>query len=389
MNAGRTVFAQLIDHLPHKEFQKCVARYRGDRYAKNFSCWDQYLAMAFAQLTYRESLRDIETCLRAVGGKLYHMGFRTSVARSTLADANESRDWRIFADFAHTLIATARGLYAREPMGVDLDQSLYALDSTTIDLCLALFPWARFRRRKAAVKMHTLLDLRGNIPAFVHVTDGKVHDVNVLDQIAPEAGAFYVMDRGYIDFERLFVLTLSSAFFVVRTKSNVLLQRRYSRPADKSTGVRSDHTVILSSFESASAYPDPLRKVSYYDAETNKRLKFLTTNFTLPALTIAQIYKQRWQVELFFKWIKQHLRIKAFYGTSENAVKTQIWIAVSVYMLVAIARKRLELEASLYQMLQILSLTLFEKTPILHALQTIDADANFAENANQLILFDF
>jgi len=389
MNSGRTVFAQLIEHLPHKEFHKCVARYRGDHYAKNFSCWDQYLAMAFAQLTYRESLRDIETCLGAVGGKLYHMGFRSSVARSTLADANEWRDWRIYADFARTLIAIARRLYARDPMGVDLDQSLYALDSTTIDLCLALFPWARFRRCKAAVKMHTLLDLRGNIPAFVHITDGKVHDVNVLDQIVPEAGAFYVMDRGYIDFERLFVLTLSAAFFVVRTKSNVLLQRRYSHPVDKSTGVRSDQTVVLSSFESASVYPDPLRKVSYYDAESDKRLKFLTNNFTLPALTIAQIYKQRWQVELFFKWIKQHLRIKAFYGVSENAVKTQIWIAVSVYVLVAIVRKRLELEASLYQILQILSLTLFEKTPILCALQAIDADANFTENVNQLILFNF
>jgi Domain of unknown function (DUF4372)/Transposase DDE domain len=389
MNSGRTVFAQLIEHLPHKEFHKCVTRYRGDHYAKNFSCWDQYLAMAFAQLTYRESLRDIETCLGAVGSKLYHMGFRTSVARSTLADANESRDWRIYADFAQTLIATARRLYARDPMGVDLDQSLYALDSTTIDLCLALFPWARFRRRKAAVKMHTLLDLRGNIPAFVHITDGKVHDVNVLDQIVPEAGAFYVMDRGYIDFERLFVLTLSAAFFVVRTKSNVLLQRRYSHPVDRSTGVHSDQTVVLSSFESASVYPDPLRKVSYYDAESDKRLKFLTNNFTLPALTIAQIYKQRWQVELFFKWIKQHLRIKAFYGVSENTVKTQIWIAVSVYVLVAIVRKRLGLEASLYQILQILSLTLFEKTPILCALQAIDADANFTENVNQLILFNF
>ena len=389
MNSGRTVFAQLIEHLPHKEFYKYVARYRGDRYSKNFSCWDQYLAMAFAQLTYRESLRDIETCLSAVGGKLYHMGFRSSVARSTLADANESRDWRIFADFAQTLIATARRLYARDPMGVDLAQSLYALDSTTIDLCLALFPWARFRRCKAAVKMHTLLDLRGNIPAFVHITDGKVHDVNVLDQIVPEAGAFYVMDRGYIDFERLFVLTLSAAFFVVRTKSNVLLQRRYSHPVDKSTGVRSDQTVVLSSFESASVYPDPLRKVSYYDAESDRRLKFLTNNFTLPALTIAQIYKQRWQVELFFKWIKQHLRIKAFYGVSENAVKTQIWIAVSVYVLVAIVRKRLGLEASPYQILQILSLTLLEETPILCALQAIDADANCTENVNQLILFNF
>jgi IS4 transposase len=389
MNSGRTVFAQLIEHLPHKEFHKCVARYRGDRYAKNFSCWDQYLAMAFAQLTYRESLRDIEACLGAIGGKLYHMGFRTSVARSTLADANESRDWRIFADFAYRLIATARGLYARDPLGVDLDETLYALDSTTIDLCLALFPWARFRRRKAAVKMHTLLDLRGNIPAFVHLTDGKVHDVNVLDQIVPEAGAFYVMDRGYIDFERLFVFTLCSAFFVVRTKSNVLLQRRYSRSVDMSTGVRSDQTVILSSFESASVYPDALRKVTYYDAETGKRLTFLTNNDILPALTIAQIYKQRWQVELFFKWIKQHLRIKAFYGTSENAVKTQIWIAVSMYVLVAIVRKRLGLESSLYQILQILSLTLFEKTPILCALQASDEEAKLVENANQLILFEF
>jgi hypothetical protein len=312
MNSGRTVFAQLIEHLSHKEFQKYVARYGGDRDAKNFSCWDQYLAMAFAQLTYRESLRDIETCLRSLGGKLYHMGCRSSVARSTLADANESRDWRIYADFAQTLMATVRRLYARDPTRVDLEQSLYALDSTTIDLCLKLFPWARFRRRKAAVKMHTLLDLRGKIPAFVHITEGKVHDVNVLDEIVPEASAFYVMDRGYIDFRRLFVFTLSAAFFVVRTKANVLLQRRYSHPVDKSTGLRSDQTVFLVSFESASVYPDPLRKINYYDAETGKRLKFLTNNFTLPALTIAQIYKQRWQVELFFKWIKQHVRIKAF-----------------------------------------------------------------------------
>ena len=389
MNSGRTVLAQLLEHLPHKQFQKCVARYGGERYAKNLSCWDQYLAMAFAQLTYRESLRDIETCLGAVGGKLYHMGFRARVARSTLADANETRDWRIYADFAQALMATARTLYAREPIGVNLEQSLYALDSTTIDLCLALFPWARFRRRKAAVKMHALLDLRGNIPAFLHITDGKVHDVNVLDEIVPEAGAFYVMDRAYIDFERLFALTLSSAFFVVRSKSNVKLQRRYSHAVDPGTGVRSDQTVILSSFASASAYPDALRRVSYVDAESKKRLKFLTNNFTLPAPTIAQIYKRRWQVELFFKWIKQHLRIKAFYGTSENAVKTQIWIAVSVYVLVAIVRKRLGLESSLYQILQILSLTLFERTPILCALQAIEQVADVAENANQLILFDF
>jgi len=389
MNAGRTVFSQLIEFLPHQEFQKCVARYGGDRYLKNLSCWDQYLAMAFAQLTYRESLRDIEACLRSVSGKLYHMGFRGKVARSTLADANEARNWRIYADFAQVLMAIARPLHARDPIGVDLEQSLYALDSTTIDLCLSLFPWAKFRRRKAAVKMHTLLDLHGNIPTFIRVTSGDVHDVNLLDEIMPEAGAFYVMDRGYIDFQRLFVFTLSSAFFVVRTKSNVLLQRRYSHPVDKSTGVRSDQTVVLTSFESASVYPDALRRVSYFDTETNKRLKFLTNNFVLPALTIAQIYKCRWQVELFFKWIKQHLRIKAFYGTSENAVKTQIWIAVSVYVLVAIIRKRLGLEASLYQTLQILSVTLFEKTPILCALQAIDVEANFAENVNQLILFDF
>jgi hypothetical protein len=345
--------------------------------------------MAFAQLTYRESLRDIEACLGSVSGKLYHMGFRGKVARSTLADANELRDWRIYADFAQVLIGIARPLYAHDPIGVDLDQSLYALDSTTIDLCLLLFPWAKFRTHKAAVKMHTLLDLHGNIPTFIRITDGKVHDVNILDEIMPEAGAFYVMDRGYIDFERLFVLTLSSAFFVVRTKSNVLLERRYSHAVDKSTGVRSDQTVILSSFQSASAYSDPLRRVSYYDAVTGKRLKFLTNNFALPALTIAQIDKSRWQVELFFKWIKQHLRIKKFYGTSENAVKTQIWIAVSVYVLVAIVRKRLGLEASLYQILQILSLTIFEKTPALRALHAFDSCNDLPDPGNQLILFDF
>ena len=388
MNSGRTVFSQLIDFLPHQEFQKCVARYSGGRYLKNLSCWDQYLAMAFAQLTYRESLRDIEACLRSVGGKLYHMGFRGKVARSTLADANESRDWRIYADFAQILIAIARPLYGHDPIGVDLDQSLYALDSTTIDLCLSLFPWAKFRKQKAAVKMHTLLDLHGNIPTFIRITDGKVHDVNILDEIMPEAGAFYVMDRGYLDFERLFVFTLCSAFFVVRTKENVLLQRRYSHPVDKTTGVRSDHTVILTSFESASVYPDAFRRVTYLDMETKKRFKFLTNNFTLPAPVIAQIYKQRWQVELFFKWIKQHLRIKAFYGTSENAVKTQIWIAVSIYVLVAILRKRLKLEASLYQTLQILSVTLFEKTPILQVLQTFDMEEHLLHEANQLILFN-
>jgi len=389
MNAGRTVFTQLIAHLSHIEFQKCVARYDGDRHHRSLSCWDQYLAMAFAQFTYRESLRDIEACLRSMSSKLYHMGFRSRIARSTLADANETHDWRIFADFAQHLIGVARPLHVEDPMGVDLDHSLYALDSTTIDLCLSLFPWAKFRQHKGAVKMHTLLDLHGNIPTFIRITDGKVHDVNILDEILPEAGAFYVMDRGYIDFERLYVFTLSLAFFVVRTKENVILERRYSRPVDKSIGLRSDHTVVLTAIGSAKAYPEALRRVNYFDAETNQRLGFLTNNFALPALTIAQIYKCRWQVELFFKWIKQHLRIKAFFGTSQNAVKTQIWIAVSVYVLVAIVRKRLSLNASLYQILQILSLTLFEKTPILQALQASDSQEESPDSDNQLILFDF
>jgi hypothetical protein len=389
VNSGRTVFSQILDHLPWYEFQKCVARYRGDYQQKSFSCWDQYLAMAFAQLTYRESLRDIEACLRSMSGKLYHAGFRGRVARTTLADANESRDWRIYADFAQVLIGIARPLHAHDPIGVDLDQSLYALDSTTIDLCLSVFPWARFRKHKAAVKMHTLLDLHGNIPTFIRITNGKVHDVNILDEILPEAGAFYVMDRAYIDFERLYWFTLCSAFFVTRTKENVLLQRRYSHRVDKSTGVLSDQTVILTAIESAKAYPEALRRISYRDPITEKRLRFLTNNFVLPALTIAEIYRCRWQVELFFKWIKQHLRIKAFFGTSENAVKTQIWIAVSVYVLVAIVRKKLGLEASLYQILQVLSVTLFEKTPILRALQASDSQSNSVEVGNQLNLFDF
>jgi hypothetical protein len=389
MNEGKTVFSQLISFLPDRDFRRCVARYGGDRYTKTLSCWEQFLAMAFAQLAYRESLRDIEACLGAIGPKLYHMGFGSSVARSTLADANENRAWRIFADFAQVLIHTAVKLYANDATGIPDVRDLYALDSTTIDLCLALFPWAKFRKHKGAVKMHTLLDLHGSIPTFIHITDGKVHDVNVLDEIILEAGAFYAMDRGYIDFERLYRFTLSSAFFVVRTKTNVLLQRRYSHPVDKSTGLRSDHTVILTSHASATAYPDPLRRVTYCDPETGKRLKFLTNNFTLPALAIAEIYKKRWAVELFFRWIKQHLRIKAFYGTSENAVKTQIWIAVSVYILVAIVRKRLGLEASLHQLLQIFSLTLFEKTPILQVLQRFNSQEELQGTSNQLILFDF
>ena len=389
MNLGQTVFSQLIEHLPPKEFQKCVARYRGDYYLKSFSCWDQLLAMGFAQLTYRESLRDIEACLRSMQSKLYHMGFRGKVSRATLADANESRDWRIYADFAQVLISIARPLYADDPLSVELNENLYALDSTTIDLCLSLFPWARFRRHKAAVKMHTLLDLHGSIPTFIRITEGKTHDVNILDQIIPEAGSFYVMDRGYVDFERLHLFTLCSAFFVVRSKENILLQRRYSHPVDRSSGVRSDHTVILTASESAKVYPDALRRVTYFDLQNQKRLKFLTNNFFLPALTIAKIYKSRWMVELFFKFIKQHLRIKSFYGTSENAVKTQIWIAVSIYVLVAIVRKRLRLEVSFYQILQILSLTLFEKMPILQALEAIDSHNELGGDANQLILFEF
>lgn len=389
MNEGKSIFSQLIGFLPDRDFRRCVARYQGDRYIKKLSCWEQFLAMAFAQLAYRESLRDIEACLGAVGPKLYHMGFSAAVARSTLADANEVRDWRIFADFAQVLIRTAVKLYANDAIGIADVRELYALDSTTIDLCLALFPWARFRKHKAAVKMHTLLDLHGSIPTFIRITNGKVHDVNILDELILEAGAFYVMDRGYIDFERLYRFVLESAFFVVRTKSNVLLQRRYSRPVDKSTGLRSDHTVILTSPGSARVYPDALRRVTYCDPETGKRLRFLTNNFTLPPLAIAEIYKKRWTVELFFRWIKQHLRIKAFYGVSENAVKTQIWIAVSVYVLVAIVRKRLGVEVSLYQLLQIFSMTLFEKTPILRALQQDDSQNNLSLDLNQLNLFDF
>ncbi len=389
MNIGRTVFAQLMAFASHKEFQKCVNRYQGDRYSKKFTCWDHYLAMAFAQLTYRESLRDIESCLHSMRAKLYHMGIRTAVARSTLAEANENHDWRMFADFTQTLIAIARPLHATDPFGVELDQTLYALDATTIDLCLSLFPWARFRQGKAAVKVHTLLDLRGSIPAFLYISEGKAHEVNVLDSIVPEAGAVYVMDRGYLDFDRLYRFTVESAFFVLRNKSNVVLRRRYSHPVDRGTGLISDQTVVLDSKRSASHYPDPLRRVSYRDPETGQRLVFLTNNFALPALTIAAIYKSRWKVELFFKWIKQHLRIKAFYGTSENAVKSQIWIAVSVYALVAIVRKRLAIKLSHYGFLQVLSLTLFEKMPILQAFQDTDSEVDTSNTPKQLILFDF
>src|ERR1700730_11747701 len=387
MNLGRTVFSQLIAFLPDREFRRCVTRYNGDQRLRAFSCWDQFLCLAFAQFTYRESLRDIEACLRASPDKLYHMGIRGRVSRSTLADANERHDWRIFADFAQILIARARRLYAHDPFGAELEGSAYALDSTTIDLCLAMFPWVRFRERKGAVKMHTLIDLHGNIPLFVCVTDGKVHDVNILDQIVPEAG-FYVMDRGYLDFERLYRLTLAAAFFVTRTKENVLLQRRYSHPVDRTTGVKSDHTVFLVAPGSIKHYPAALRRVRYFDAEHQRFLVFLTNNFELPALTIANLYKSRWQVELFFKWIKQHLRIKVFFGISQNAVRTQIWVAISIYLLVAIVKKELNLSASLYQILQVVSVTIFERVPILQALQLQVSGEKSGLFFNQLSLFD-
>lgn len=389
MHVGRTVFAQVMEHFPAYEFQKCVTRYDGDFGKRSFSCLDQFLCLGFAQLTYRESLRDIEACLRSVQGKLYHMGFRGRISRSTLADANESINWRIYADFAQVLIATARPLYAEESLGFDLDGTVYALDSTTIDLCLSVFPWARFQSTKGAVKMHTLLDLRGSIPTFIEVSDGKLHDVNILDELLPEAGSFYVLDRGYLDFERLHGLHRCGAFFVTRTKAGVLLRRRYSRAVDKTTGLRSDHTVILTSPASLKHYPGPLRRIRFYDLDQRRWLVFLTNNFDLPALTIARLYKSRWKVELFFKWIKQHLRIKAFYGNSENAVKTQIWIAIAVYVLVAILKKRLALDATLYQILQVLSVTLFEKTPILRAFDEEGSQEKSAPFSNQLNLPDF
>ncbi len=388
MNSGRTIFAQVMDHLPIHEFQKCVVRYRGNHNWRGFSCWDQFLCLGFAQLTYRESLRHIEACLRSVQSKLYHLGFRGRVSRSTLADANETHDWRIYADFAQVLIHMVRPMYAGESLGYDLDNTVYALDSTTIDLCLSMFPWARFRHRKGAVKMHTLLDVRGSIPTFIEVSDGKVHAVNILDQIVPEAGSFYVMDRGYLDFERLHTFHTSGAFFVIRSKSGVVLKRRYSHAVDPSTGVRSDQTVVLASGASSKHYPDALRRIRYHDDEHDLTLVFLANNFDLPALTIAQLYKSRWKVELFFKWIKQHLRIKVFYGTSENAVKTQIWIAVAIYVLVAILKKRHALQPSLFQILQVLSVTLFEKVPILRAFGEMESQEKYDGFSNQLSLLD-
>jgi Domain of unknown function (DUF4372)/Transposase DDE domain len=387
MHAGKLVFAQLMEHLPWKTFGRLVTRYGGDHRIREFSCANQFRCLAFAQLTYRESLRDIEACLRAQSAKLYHLGIRAPVARSTLADANEARDWRIYAEFAQHLIGIARRLYVDEPFGVDLKQTVYALDSTTIDLCLTLFPWSPFRSTKAAIKLHTLLDLRGNIPSFIHISDGLLHDVNVLDLLMPEPGAFYILDRGYVDFERLHRLHQAGSFFVLRAKSNLKAQRRYSHPVDRTTGLVCDQTVLLTVFYSKQGYPDPLRRIRLKDAN-GKSIVLLTNHFPLPAATIGELYRCRWQIELFFKWIKQHLRIKAFFGTSENAVKSQIWIAVSVYVLVAILKKRLHLSASLHELLQILSLTMFETTPLDQLLTLTAPTLDGPHSTNQLNLFE-
>jgi IS4 transposase len=388
MNSGKTIFAQLMDFVPAYEFRKCVNRYSGNRKVIRFTCWDQYLCMAFAQLTFRESLRDIEACLRATQSRLYHLGIRGKISRNTLANANQSRDWHIYADFAQVLIAKARTLYATDSFGIELEQAVYVLDSTTVDLCLTLFPWAAFRKRKGAVKLHTLLDLHGNIPSVVIVTTGKVHDVNILDQLVIEPGAIYIMDRGYLDFSRLHTIQQASAFFVTRAKTNFSRKRLYSQPVDKSTGVRCDQIVVLKGYYAKKDYPEKLRRIGYFDSKNNKMLVFLTNNFILPATTIADLYRCRWQVELFFKWIKQHLRIKAFYGTTENAVKTQIWIAISVYVLVSIVKKTLNLSQSLYTILQILSVTLFEKNPIYQALSNVNYTNQTDTISNQLNLFD-
>jgi hypothetical protein len=386
VNIGRTVFAQIMDFAPSFHFHQCVDRYNGNYKVKTFTCLDQFLCMAFAQLTYRESLRDIEACLRVAKSKLYHMGIRSTVSRNNLAHANESRDWRIYADFAQVLIKIARELYANEDLGLELKQAVYAFDSTTIDLCLSVFPWAKFRKNKAAVKLHTLLDLRGNIPVVISITNGKTHDVNALDDLVFELGAIYIFDKAYIDFARLYRIHQSLAFFVTRAKSNFVFKRLYSQPVDKSTGVRADQIIMVTGFYTLLDYPEKLRRIRYFDVETKKRFVFLTNNFALPAIVIAKLYKCRWQVELFFKWIKQHLRIKAFYGTSENALKTQIWIAISVYVLVAIVKKRLKLDRSLYTILQILSVTQFEKTPILQVLSAPNYETDTIDADNQLNL---
>ena len=387
MHQGRTVFSQLMDFLPIYKFRQCVDRYQGNKGVRTFTCLDQFMCMAFAQLTYRESLRDIECCLRAMREKLYHMGIRGKISRSTIADANEKRDWRIYSDFAQILIHEARRLYADDDFGLELQDTVYALDATIIDLCLSVFPWALFRKTKSAIKLHTLMDLRGNIPSFIWITHAKLHEVNILDRLIPEAGAIYIMDRGYLDFERLYRLHQGSSFFIIRAKANTGLHRLYSMPVDKTVGIRCDQIVVPIVFYSKKAYPEKLRRVKFFDAEQDRRLTFITNQFTLPALTIAELYRCRWQVELFFKWIKQHLRIKSFYGTSENAVKTQIWIAISVYVLVAIIKKRLKVDLSLYTILQILSITLFEKMPIIQAFQAFDYKNTTAYNSNQLKLF--
>ncbi len=388
MNSGRTIFSQLMDFVPMHEFRQCVKRYNGNYKIKSFTCWDQYLCMAFAQLTYREGLRDIQACLRASQTKLYHLGIRGKVSRNTLANANQVRDWRIYADFAQILIAKARRLYTGDSFGVELDQAVYALDATIIDLCLSLFPWAEFRKHKGAVKLHTLLDLRGNIPTVVIVTHGKVHEVNILDQLMIESGAIYIMDRGYIDFTRLHAIHQGGAFFVIRAKDNFRFKCLYSQPVDKATGIQCDQVITTRNFYARKDYPEKLRRIRFFDKENNRRMVFLTNNFTLPATTIPELYRCRWQIELFFKWIKQHLRIKAFYGTSENAVKSQIWIAISVYVLVAIVKNALKIESSLYTILQILSVTIFEKSPIIQILP--DSSGQYPDSVltNQLTLFD-
>lgn len=388
MNTGRTIFSQLLDFLPKDTFDRCVERYQGNHRVRNFSCYTQFLCMAFAQLTYRDGLRDIETCLRAMQPKLYHAGFSGKISRSTLADANEQRDWRIYADIAQALIQRARKLYAGEQLAVDLKEAAYAFDSTTIDLCLSLFPWARFRKRKGAIKLHTLLDIRGGIPCFIRITDGKVHDVNVLDDIPMEPGAFYMIDRGYTDFGRLHIFTTNMSFFIIPAKSNLQYRKCDYRRVDKTTGLRSDHTILLEGYYTVRSYPDPLRRIVFFDEKLNNRIVLLTNNFRLPAQAIAQLYRCRWNVELFFKWIKQHLKIKSFYGTSINAVCTQVWIAVSIYVLVAIVKKELKIERNLSEILQILSISLFEKMPIQHALAADLKIFSNNEPCNQLNLFN-
>ena len=388
MNTGKTILSQIMSYLPTYEFRQCVQRYRGNHKVKTFSCWDQYLCMVFAQLSFRESLRDIITCLRAMQNKLYHTGIRGTISKSTLADANENRDWRIYADFAQILISRARHIYQNDPFAVEISETVYALDSTTIDLCLAVFPWAKFRKHKAAIKLHALLDLHGNIPSFIEITDGKVHDVNILDEIFPEPGSYYIMDRAYIDFHRLYTLNLEKAFFIIRAKSNFKYRRLYSHPVDKLSGLRCDQTIITTGTNTKGRYPEKLRRIRFYDSTNNRYFEFLTNNFVLPALTITELYKQRWQIELFFKWIKQNLKIKRFYGTSENAVKTQIWIAVSVYVLVAIIKKQLKIDLTLYTFLQILSVTLFEKVHILQLVTNSQKFLNDVQDCNQLNLFD-